>query len=557
MNYKQEENRGFFLKSFVYLALIYSLAYLFGLSLEIAGFIDVRNAILGFSMLAFFIFILSLIPFFLGKIIVRGVIIVSILCFIVDLFCYMNFSSSLSIPMCYALLETTAQESYEFLDLYLNLKSVLALFFFLILSYGFYKIRFFKIGRKSLIACGVLILFGGVNWAVECHKLFFTNGHPYYTHQNLAYFEPIRIAMNLAYTYQTKEKTQEEFRSQLKALNQTLKVQLQKNPIQNVVLLLGESAQRGHMQLYGYSQPTSPYMIALKNTPNLIVFDDIVSPHAQTSLSVPKIFSLSNYENEGKKPWYQQATLISFFKNAGYQTYWISNQEPASYITPAGMLGSICDQTQFVSAYKQFHDGALLPHIDKMVRGGGIEKRFVNIHLIGAHNAYGDRYPTGFGIFEAVSSDKQKRKRALYDNAMLYNDYILGEIFKRFSTSDSIVIYLSDHGEEVYEIDDFIGHGDDRITRFTCEIPMLIYVSDVFIQKHPKIYERLKNSIHRPYMSDDLIHTILDIAGIESEEFDPTRSIINDKFNDKRKRIVGGANGRDYDQELKGEKSRY
>lgn len=140
---------------------------------------------------------------------------------------------------------------------------------------------------------------------------------------------------------------------------------------------------------------------------------------------------------------------------------------------------------------------------------------------------------------------------------MLYNDNILNEIFKLFSQSDSIVVYLSDHGEEVYEIDDFVGHGDDHITRFTCEIPMLIYVSDIFIQKHPKIYEKLKASVHRPYMSDDLIHTVLDIAGIQTPNFDPTRSIINDQFNEKRRRIVGGSNGKDYDIQLKGQEAKY
>ncbi|GAA7272044.1 hypothetical protein HpCK38_20160 [Helicobacter pylori] len=50
---------------------------------------------------------------------------------------------------------------------------------------------------------------------------------------------------------------------------------------------------------------------------------------------------------------------------------------------------------------------------------------------------------------------------------------------------------------------------------------------------------------------------ILDIAGIKTPEFDPTRSVIHEKFDDKRKRIVGGSRGSDYDKELKGQKSGY
>ena len=49
-------------------------------------------------------------------------------------------------------------------------------------------------------------------------------------------------------------------------------------------------------------------------------------------------------------------------------------------------------------------------------------------------------------------------------------------------------------------------------------------------------------------MTDDLIHTILEIADIKTSEFDETRSVINKNFNDKRKRVTGG---KDYDTELK------
>lgn len=49
-------------------------------------------------------------------------------------------------------------------------------------------------------------------------------------------------------------------------------------------------------------------------------------------------------------------------------------------------------------------------------------------------------------------------------------------------------------------------------------------------------------------MTDDMIHTVLDIADIKTAEFDPTKSIINDAFNDKRVRIFDGLN---YDTEIK------
>ena len=69
------------------------------------------------------------------------------------------------------------------------------------------------------------------------------------------------------------------------------------------------------------------------------------------------------------------------------------------------------------------------------------------------------------------------------------------------------------------------------------EIPFLIYLSDITKNKYPKLGDKIKFSLNRPYMTDDIIYTILDIVGIKTKEFDETRSIINDKFNDKREKI--------------------
>jgi len=49
-------------------------------------------------------------------------------------------------------------------------------------------------------------------------------------------------------------------------------------------------------------------------------------------------------------------------------------------------------------------------------------------------------------------------------------------------------------------------------------------------------------------MSDDFIHGFMDILGITSEDFEPSRSIFSDEFNTNRVRIFSG---KDYDKELK------
>ncbi|WP_289185083.1 sulfatase-like hydrolase/transferase, partial [Helicobacter japonicus] len=143
-------------------------------------------------------------------------------------------------------------------------------------------------------------------------------------------------------------------------------------------------------------------------------------------------------------------------------------------------------------------------------------------------------------------------------NATLYGDFILSEIIKRFERSDSIVIYFSDHGEEIYDFRNFIGHSDSKISRFMVEIPFIIYVSDSFIQKHPQLYKRIQKAQNQKYMNDDLMHTLLDIAGISLNGYESQRSLLatNKAFLKSRMRKVGDkSNVKDYDKELKTQKS--
>ena len=197
----------------------------------------------------------------------------------------------------------------------------------------------------------------------------------------------------------------------------------------------------------------------------------------------------------------------------------------------------------FNETWGNYQDGAVLPYIDSEMAKSQ-QKNFFLIHLIGTHAIYRQRYPQKFRKFSAADeflgggfdNQHQRTVRADYDNAVLYNDFIVNEIIKRFEDKNAIVIYISDHGEEVYDSMDYVGHhtGADKNG---IEIPFLIWVSEKFREEYPDLCERIANSVHRPYMTDDLIHTILDITGIETPGYEPERSVINEKFNAERPRI--------------------
>ena len=247
------------------------------------------------------------------------------------------------------------------------------------------------------------------------------------------------------------------------------------------------------------------------------------------------------------------------FKLSGYRTFWISNQEAfGAHALSAKSAADRADAESFLSKSNLYEtvrikpDGVLLPLINQ-AKAGQSERNFYVIHLIGSHMDYSLRYPEGFGKFSAADvkaklTSKQKDVVAYYDNSVLYNDFVINEIFKIFSGDDSLIVYLSDHGENLYE-NGRLGHGME--SRFTYEIPLIFIGSREFLSDHAKLWQRLAAAKDKPFMSDDLAHLLADIIGVAPLEFDERKSPIRADFNASRKRI---ANGVDYDEKLKSAK---
>jgi len=95
--------------------------------------------------------------------------------------------------------------------------------------------------------------------------------------------------------------------------------------IKNVVLIIGESLQRGHMSLYGYGKDTTPLLNDLQRRGLLIKFSDTVSCYGATNPALMRILNFSDYESERERPWFESLSIIDMFALSGFRTMWISN----------------------------------------------------------------------------------------------------------------------------------------------------------------------------------------------------------------------------------------
>lgn len=325
-----------------------------------------------------------------------------------------------------------------------------------------------------------------------------------------------------------------------------------------IVLMIGESYIKSHTPLYGYNLQTTPYMCSLDS---LFVFADAVTSVNTTTLAIRNMLSLSSV-GEGKE-WYESPYFMAFFKKCGYHVSYYSNQYPKGGI---GLDGTFLDQPILNEACFDFrnetaytYDGELLDHLehdrDKLDVG---EHWLTMIHFMGQHMMSAERYPSSETYYTADSIDRpdltetKRREVAHYDNATRYNDKMIGRVIDMYKDQEVIFVYLSDHGDEVYDFRDYAGRNFDMscgadMLHCHIDIPMLIYATPLYRERHPEMITRIEESVNNPFMSDDLPHLMLDLAGIYTPMFNPQKSPISPVFDKKRKRMVGYDVKYDYD----------
>ena len=168
---------------------------------------------------------------------------------------------------------------------------------------------------------------------------------------------------------------------------------------------------------------------------------------------------------------------------------------------------------------------------------------------MGQHLLAPDRYPhkKKFSLFSNSVSSKflnasEKGYICHYDNATLYNDYVLDRIIEIFKNTNSILVYFSDHGEEVYDYRHVCGRTHELkknryIMKYQYEIPFIIWCSNKYKQQNNDIVGMIRKSVNRPYMTDNVSHLLFTIARIHTLYYNPACDILSPHYKCKS-RIV-------------------
>lgn len=322
-----------------------------------------------------------------------------------------------------------------------------------------------------------------------------------------------------------------------------------------VVVIIGESTARGHMSLYGYGRETTP---RLSSRDDIVVYDDVVSANSNTLGSVMNFLTENNMEHA--RPIDSCVHVFDVLHSSPYRTWWLSNQSPVGlWDNGVTSLAQNADVTTYVnltanssmeSTKMASYDERLMVPLRAALEDSA-KYRMVFVHLMGCHTDYAKRYPRGFERYE-VSGDKRRRTVNAYDNAVLYNDYVVDSMLRMLEAYGRehegvrlAALYFSDHGENVYDEGDYAGHDwSGSIPRVNVEIPFILWL--------PQMDGMRRGHAATPYMIDDLYHTLLDLACVATPNFDSTRSVVNPHYDATRERRL--EDGRVYGKQISGNK---
>lgn len=324
---------------------------------------------------------------------------------------------------------------------------------------------------------------------------------------------------------------------------------------QLVVLVIGETSRRANWQLNGYAKQTNPLLSAQANVVN---FTEMLSVSNATRTSIPMLLTRKAAEQVYNYN-FAEKSIISAFKEAGFDTYWISTQQKfGAYDTSTSVYAKEADDIIFLNKTNYSNQGetdeVVLPVFNKILDSQA-QKTLVVIHTLGSHFDYSHRYPSSFDNFKPSLNDiedyslqdKKYKQRLInsYDNSILYTDYVINELIDSMraqTETESFLLYSSDHGEDLFDGQcDKSGHGNETAHNF--EIASLAWYSPRFAANHTDKVQNLKANANKPVNHTSIFPTLIDAADITIPNYALDRSLLG-SLSAYTRLVLGG---KDYD----------
>ena len=133
-----------------------------------------------------------------------------------------------------------------------------------------------------------------------------------------------------------------------------------------------------------------------------------------------------------------------------------------------------------------------------------------------------------------------------YDNSIRYTDALLARIIAKVERSGGIasVLYVSDHGQEVYDTRPVRGQAIENPSRHMFDVPFLLWFSPAYQALYPDVVATAAAHRDIPFITSHFAHAAADLARIRFTGFQREKSLFAPEYT-PHERILPG--NRPYD----------
>ncbi len=294
--------------------------------------------------------------------------------------------------------------------------------------------------------------------------------------------------------------------------------------------IIGEASRAMSWSLYGYERETTPHLAAIDD---LTLFQNVLTQSNTTHKSVPLF--LSSVATDEHEELYRRKGLPALFREAGFETWFISNQAPQG-----AMIDKLAHDADHIAYLPQPRfDMQLLDTLKEVIETSDAEKMLVILHCYGSHFSYHQRYPREYARYRpdddvAIRSRHAEELRNAYDNSIGYTDAFLAATIDYLRTQEELataMLYCSDHGEDLY--DDRRGrflHASPTTTAYQLHVAALAWFSERYEAAFPNKTAAIRRHTDAPATTHFMYHTIADLASIEGRYCSPQASLASDVY---------------------------
>lgn len=258
----------------------------------------------------------------------------------------------------------------------------------------------------------------------------------------------------------------------------------------NIVFIAVDTLRADHLPFYGYSKDTAPFITKLAQ--ESVLFERAFSPSSWTAPAMASIFTSQRPAEHGVITGFfffksrhkkgadiklnvlpkAAVSLGEYFKSAGYTLFGAADN--ANISSTLGFSRGFSRFHTFRNRGANFVNRRAKRWKDLMLSSAPY---VLFLHYMDPHAPYAERQP-----WYQHAEDERTRTKNAYDSEISFVDQHVQMLFEEFRWGDdTIVVFLSDHGEEFWEHGN-LGHGR-TLYRESIHVPFFIKLPGVKAQR--------------------------------------------------------------------------